>query len=82
MENTLTQKQRLNKYQKSIDKSIVDDNGRLRHWFVCQLDDFMEMVDLPISEIDDEEWSNWENGDYKLVMEMVVKSVVKQYFKL
>ncbi len=81
MENTLTQKQRLNKYQKSIDSNIVDSNGRLKHWFVCQLDDFMNMVDLPIDEVDDEDWSNWENGDCELVNEMVVKSVLKQYLK-
>jgi len=81
MKNTLTQKQRLNKYQKSIDKSIVDDNGRLRHWFVCQLDDFMNMVDLPIDEVDDKDWSNWENGDCELVNEMVVKSVLEKYLE-
>ena len=79
MEKTLTQKQRLNEYQKVIDSNIIDTNGRLNYWIQTQLDGLMEMIDLPIDEVDDEEWSNWENGDYELVKEMVVKSVVKQY---
>ncbi len=81
MENTKTQKQRLNEYQKFIDMNIIDNNGKLKHWFVCQLDKFMEMVDLPIDDIDDEEWSGWENGDCDLVMKMLVESVTKEYLK-
>ncbi|MDC1433942.1 hypothetical protein N8147_00150 [Flavobacteriaceae bacterium] len=80
MENTLTQKQRLNKYQKSIDNSIVGSDGRLKHWFVCQLDNLMDMVDLPIDELD-EEYENWENGECELVNEILIKSVLKQYLK-
>ena len=79
MEKTLTKKQRLNEYQKVIDSNIIDTNGRLNYWIQTQLDGLMEMIDLPIDEVDDEEWSNWENGDYELVKEMVGKSVVKQY---
>tara|TARA_R110002050_G_scaffold100787_1_gene208652 strand:- start:760 stop:1011 length:252 start_codon:yes stop_codon:yes gene_type:complete len=78
---TKTQKQRLNEYQKFIDSNVTDENGRLKHWFVCQLDGFMEMTDLPIDEFDDEDWSNWENGDCDLVNQMVIESVFKMYLK-
>ena len=61
MENKLTQKQRLEKYQKHID--LILENEKKKHWFITQLDGFVDMMDLPINEIDDEEWSNWENGD-------------------
>jgi len=81
MENTKTQKQRLNEYQKFIDNNIIDNKGKLKHWFVCQLGGFMDMVDLPIGDIDDEEWSGWENGDCDLVMKMMVESVFKEYLK-
>ena len=81
MKNTKTQKQRLNEYQKFIDSNVTDENGRLKHWFVCQLDGFMEMIDLPIDEFDDEDWSNWENGDCDLVNQMVIESVFKMYLK-
>tara|TARA_Y100001958_G_scaffold147046_1_gene127354 strand:+ start:826 stop:1053 length:228 start_codon:yes stop_codon:yes gene_type:complete len=74
MEKTLTQKQRLNEYQKFIDSNIIDTNGRLNYGL-------MDMIYLHIDEIDDEEWSNWENGDCELVNEMIVKSVLKQYLK-
>ncbi len=78
---TKTQKQRLNEYQKFIDSNVTDENGRLKHWFVCQLDGFMEMIDLPIDEFDDEDWNNWENGDCDLVNQMVIESVFKMYLK-
>jgi len=81
MKTTKTQKQRLNEYQKFIDSNVTDENGRLKHWFVCQLDGFMDMVNLPIDDIDDEEWSGWENGDCELVNQMVIKSIIKMYFK-
>ncbi len=78
---TKTQKQRLNEYQKFIDSNIIDTNGRLNYWFIGQLDGFMEMIDLPIDEFDDEDWSNWENGDCDLVNQMVIESVFKMYLK-
>ena len=74
MKKTKTQKQRLNEYQKFIDSNIINTNGRLRHWFIGQLDGFMD-------NIDDEEWSGWQNGDCELVNEMVIKSITKKYFK-
>ena len=40
----------------------------------------MEIVDLPIRDIDDEELSGWENG-CDLVMKMLVESVTKEYLK-
>ena len=63
------------------DNNITDENGKLKHWFVCQLDGFMDMVDLPINDIDDENWSGWENGDCELVNQMVIESIIKMYFK-
>ena len=41
----------------------------------------MEMIDLSIDEFDDEDWSNWENGDCDLVNQMVIESVFKMYLK-
>ena len=74
MKNKLTQKQRLDKYQKHID--LVLENEIRKHWFITQLDGFVDMMDLPIDEID-KDWTNWENGDCKLVNELIIKSVSK-----
>ena len=82
MKKTKTQKQRLNEYQKFIDSNIIDTNGRLNYWIQTQLDGFMEMIDLPIDDIDDEEWSGWENGDCDLVNQMVIESILKMYLKI
>jgi hypothetical protein len=41
----------------------------------------MDMVNLPIDDIDDEEWSGWENGDCEIVNQMVIESIIKMYFK-
>ena len=40
------------------------------------------MVNLPIDDIDDEEWSGWENGDCELVNQMVIKSITKKLYSL
>ena len=79
MENKLTQKQRLEKYQKHID--LILENEKKKQWFITQLDGFVDMMDLPINEIDDEEWSNWENGDCGLVNKLIIQSVSKMYLK-
>ena len=79
MENKLTQKQRLGKYQKHID--LVLENEITKQWFITQLDGFVDMMELPINESDDEEWSNWENGDCGLVNKLIIQSVSKMYLK-
>ena len=73
-----TQKQRLNEYQKYID--LVLESEIKKHWFICQLDSFLDMMDLPINKID-KDWVGWENGECELVNKMIIKSVSKVYCK-
>ena len=74
MKNKLTQKQRLEKYQKHID--WVLKNEIKKHWFITQLDDFVDMMDLPINEIDEEMSKNVKFREDSAEMYLAAKDTI------
>jgi len=72
----MSKKERMKYYQNHIDKLLSDD--KINHYIICQIDTIFElfMNYIPIHKID-EDYEYWENGDWKDVNNMMIKSISK-----